>query len=43
MREVIAELKSLRLHGMASAWADLESLGQNAGLETARWLVEHLL
>lgn len=27
MREVIAELKALRLHGMAGAWADLQGLG----------------
>lgn len=43
MREVIAELKTLRLHGMAGAWTDLEGLGNNAGLESSRWLVEHLL
>jgi DNA replication protein DnaC len=43
MREVISELKALRLHGMAGAWADLEGLGQSSGVEDARWLVEHLL
>ncbi len=43
MREIGSELKDLRLHGMASAWADLEGMGPNAGLETARWLIEHLL
>jgi len=42
MRDVIAELKALRLHGMAAAWADL--LGQGAGsTESSRWLIEHLL
>ena len=43
MREIASELKALRLYGMASAWSDLEGMGPNAGLETARWLVEHLL
>ncbi|WP_374256973.1 IS21-like element helper ATPase IstB [Aquabacterium sp.] len=43
MREVLVELKALRLHGMVSAWADLEGLGQNSGVDAARWLVEHLL
>ncbi|OZB51102.1 MAG: AAA family ATPase, partial [Thiomonas sp. 15-63-373] len=43
MREVIAELKALRLHGMAGAWADLQGLGTNARLDAAQWLVEHLL
>lgn len=39
--EVHAELKSLRLHGMASAWADL--MDSTSSLETSRWLVEHLI
>jgi DNA replication protein DnaC len=43
MRDVGAELKSLRLHGMAGAWADLVDQGRNAGLDTSRWLIEHLL
>lgn len=43
MREVLVELKALRLHGMAGAWAELEGLGQNSGVDTARWLIEHLL
>jgi DNA replication protein DnaC len=37
------ELKQLRLHGMAGAWAELAEQGQNAGLESSRWLLEHLL
>jgi hypothetical protein len=42
MRDVIAELKSLRLHGMAATWAELGE--QNNGeLERSRWLVEHML
>ncbi|NML13864.1 IS21-like element helper ATPase IstB [Azohydromonas caseinilytica] len=43
MRDLIAELKALRLHGMAGAWAELQEQGQNAGVETSRWLLEHLL
>jgi len=42
MRDFGAELKQLRLHGMASAWADLLEQDQ-AGLDSARWLIEHLL
>ena len=42
MRDLGAELKQLRLHGMASTWADLIEQDQ-AGLDSARWLIEHLL
>ena len=42
MHDVAAELKGLRLHGMASAWTDLMSQG-TASTESSRWLVEHLL
>ena len=40
---VMGELKAMRLHGMAGAWADLIEQGGNAGIETSRWLIEHLL
>ena len=43
MRDVTVELKQLRLHGMAGAWADLVEQGSNAGLDGSRWLIEHLL
>ncbi len=43
MRDVMAELKQLRLHGMALAWSDLLEQGAHAGLDTSRWLLEHLL
>jgi len=43
MRDVIAELKSLRLHGMAQAWADMTAQGTLASVESSRWLIEHLL
>ena len=39
---VVVQLKALRLHGMASTWADL--CEQNNGdLESSRWLVEQML
>ena len=42
MRDVVAELKALRLHGMAGTWADL--MEQNiAELERSGWLVEQML
>lgn len=43
MRDVTAELKSLRLHGMAGAWGELVEQGRDAGLDSSRWLIEHLL
>ena len=43
MRDVTVELKALRLHGMAGAWCDLQEQGPASGLDSARWLVEHLL
>ena len=42
MRDVGAELKELRLHGMASAWTDLMSQ-EESSTATSRWLIEHLL
>lgn len=43
-RDVVAELKALRLYGMASAWVDLAAQGVGGlGLENSRWLIEHLL
>jgi DNA replication protein DnaC len=42
MREIAAELKELRLYGMAGAWVDLTAQG-SAGIEASRWLIEHLL
>ena len=43
MRDITAELKALRLYGMASAWSDLTAQGGHAALDTSRWLIEHLL
>lgn len=42
MRDVTAELKELRLHGMADAWSDLAAQGESA-LASSKWLIEHLL
>jgi len=42
MRDLAVDLKALRLHGMAAAWAELLSQGA-AELDASRWLVEHLL
>jgi DNA replication protein DnaC len=42
-RDVHSALKELRLNGMASAWADLMEQDGGAGMESSRWLVEHLL
>jgi hypothetical protein len=42
MRDVISELKALRLHGMAATWAELGEQS-NGELERSRWLVEHML
>lgn len=43
MRDVLAELKGLRLYGMAGAWEEILAGGDSIGLQTSRWLVEHLL
>lgn len=42
-QDVLAQLKGLRLHGMAGAWAELAEQGDGVGIQSSRWLVEHLL
>lgn len=42
MRDVTAELKDLRLYGMANAWTDLMAQGESS-VATSKWLIEHLL
>jgi DNA replication protein DnaC len=42
MRNIGDELKSLCLYGMTAAWDELAST-DSAGLQTSRWLIEHLL
>lgn len=43
MRDVAAELKTLRLYGMAAAWAAIMAQGTSAAVDSSRWLIEHLL
>ncbi len=43
MRDVGSELKALRLHGMAGSWAEMMAQGNGVGVQTSRWLIEHLL
>jgi DNA replication protein DnaC len=43
MRNLISEFKELRLHGMALAWEELLANGTSSGVDTSRWLIEHLL
>ena len=42
MRDLTEELKDLRLHGMATAWADLAAQGEST-TASSKWLIEHLL
>lgn len=43
MRDISAELKGLRLHGMAGAWDDFVAQGDSLTLQTSRRLIENLL
>jgi len=43
MRDVTAELKTLRLYGMVAAWEEIIAQGTQAAVESSRWLIEHLL
>ena len=42
MSNITAELNSLRLHGMSSAWAELVTQGTTP-TEPLQWIIEHLL
>lgn len=42
MRDLIVELKQLRLHGMAAGWAELLEQG-NVEVTSSQWLLERLL
>jgi DNA replication protein DnaC len=44
-RDIQAELKELRLLGMASAWEELiaQEAGSQVGLQSGQWLIGHLL
>ena len=43
MRDITAELKELRLYGMAGAWEEVAADENGLGVQTSRWLIEHLL
>ena len=43
MRDITAELKTLRLYGMAAAWGEVSADVGNADIQSARWLIEYLL
>jgi DNA replication protein DnaC len=43
MRDIAAELKGLRLYGMMSAWEEVAADSNSVGIQTSRWLIEHLL
>ena len=43
MRDLIAELKELRLLGRVSAWEELVGNGQSCRVDSSRWLIEYLL
>jgi len=43
MREIGAELKALKLYGMASAWGELSAAANDVGIQSSRWLIEQLL
>ena len=43
MAEVTADLKALKLHGMAQAYAEWLEQGGIAAMQAAHWLIEHLL
>ena len=42
MTELIAAFKALRLHGMATGYAELQANG-GPGVDGAEWVVRHLL
>ena len=43
MRDITAELKELRLYGMAGAWEEVAADENGVGVQTSQWLIEHLL
>ena len=42
MRDITAELKELRLHGMVSGWSELREQDESA-VTASKWLIEQLL
>lgn len=43
MTEIVAQLKGLKLNGMANSYAELISQGQNASMQISEWLIQHLI
>jgi DNA replication protein DnaC len=43
MSEIVSQLKSLKLHGMAEAYAELLSHGVNASIQMEEGLIKHLI
>lgn len=41
--DIVAELKALRLHGMADGYAELIAHGGKSTIASSQWLIEHLL
>ena len=41
--DIKTSLKSLRLHGMATAWEELTEDGETGRVQSSQWLIEHLL
>jgi DNA replication protein DnaC len=41
--DIKTSLKSLRLHGMATAWEELTEGGETSRVEGSKWLIAHLL
>ncbi len=41
--DTLAELKDLKLHGMAQAYAELLQEGDGAAMQTAHWLIDQLI
>ena len=43
MTDVIAELKALKLHGMAACYADILAQDTQAAIQSSRWLIQALI
>ncbi len=43
MFDIVAELKALKLRGMADSYAELLNQGRNIGTDTSEWLLKHLI
>jgi DNA replication protein DnaC len=43
MSDIVTQLKALKLRGMASSYAELQSHGKTAAMDSSEWLIKHLL